>query len=322
MAYKYEMHRILDHALSRLQSFFSDDAGQWRDAFKRHASHSIKVTAEDAVVAVNLARLTQTFSILPTALYICCQLPSTSLLYGVFRASADGSKEQLTDDDIVRCMNAREELMRFNLLSTFQIWNPRVSHLCTDTVNCLATLEHQTRVIREASVLHQYTLSATIREVIGDVCLCVACEDMLRKRLERVQRKHWAELPHMFDLHITGWDDRVEETVAAIGYYERDEYGGDGPEGVPEGEERADFVEFIQDVGLQDVDKVVDQGDLDEEQTDDDDELEEGGGSNERDLEYGPAQRDNGSDEETEKEEAGEWSGRSLFGSFNSTESG
>ncbi|KAI0731766.1 hypothetical protein C8Q72DRAFT_751762, partial [Fomitopsis betulina] len=205
IADKYEMRRILDHALARLRSFFGDDESQWRDAFRRQASRSIKVNAEDAIVAVKLAHLTRSFSLLPTALYACCQLPSPTLLCGVFRWDTSGTVEKLSADDIVRCMDSREALTRLNLLSTFQVWNPRVSHMCVDTANCLATLEHQTRAIREGSALNQYTLSATTCEVLGDVCLCVACEEMLRKRLERAQRRHWADLPRIFDLHIPGW---------------------------------------------------------------------------------------------------------------------
>lgn len=267
MADKYKMHRILDHALARLRSFFSDDASQWRDALRNHASRSIKVNAEDAIAAVKLARLTGTFSLLPTALYTCSQLSSPTLLFGVFRDDTSGTVEKLAEDDIVRCLDAREALTRLNLLSTFQVWNPRVSHMCMDTVNCLATFEHQTRAIREGSVVHQYTLSATIREVIGDVCLCVACEEMLRKRLERAQRRHWAELPHMFDLglHISGWDDRVGGTVAAT---DNDSYAGDELDNAPEEAERTDFGEVTQDAGLQDADKTVPEGALDEEQTD------------------------------------------------------
>lgn len=269
MAHKYEMHRILDHALSRLQSFFTDDAGQWRDAYKKGSNRSIKLLVDDAVIAVNLAHLTQTFSVLPTALYMCCQLPSSTIVSGVIR-NACGPIEKLSDNDVVRCMDARVDLARFNLLSTFQIWNPRVSHLCTDTARCSATLEHQTHAIREGSPRYQYSLSATIREVIGDVCVCAACEEMLQKRLERLQRRHWADLPHVFDVHVPGWGERVQKTIAAT---DNDSYGGDGWVGddleeVPGPDERAHYGESVQDAGLQDAANTAYGDDPFEEQTD------------------------------------------------------
>lgn len=135
--------------------------------------------------------------------------------------------------------------------------------MCVDTANCLATLEHQTRAIREGSALNQYTLSAMTCEVLGDVCLCVACEEMLRKRLERAQRRHWADLPRIFDLHIPGWGDRVGETVAVT------DNGSYGEDDAPEDAERTDDEEPTQNTGSGDADKgTTYEGVLDEEQTD------------------------------------------------------
>ena len=72
MGHKYALQDILDHALSRLKKYYTDDLAGWKDPASRE--RYVTATDDDALTAVALARLTNTPSLLPTALLICMKI--------------------------------------------------------------------------------------------------------------------------------------------------------------------------------------------------------------------------------------------------------
>ncbi|KZT72350.1 hypothetical protein DAEQUDRAFT_705484 [Daedalea quercina L-15889] len=109
LAHKYGINNILEDALDRMKSCFSDALFQWAEADENGGSHLMTYEETDAIAAVNIARLTNTTTMLPVALYICYQPETEAILNGVTRD--DGTIEQLAPDDIVRCIDARRILV-------------------------------------------------------------------------------------------------------------------------------------------------------------------------------------------------------------------
>ena len=77
MAHKYAVQDVLDHALSRLQKYYTNDLAAWRDAATR--ARYIQVNDAQAFGVIELARLTNTPSLLPTAFLTCTTLLTSSL---------------------------------------------------------------------------------------------------------------------------------------------------------------------------------------------------------------------------------------------------
>ncbi|PIL33269.1 hypothetical protein GSI_04719 [Ganoderma sinense ZZ0214-1] len=81
MAHKYAIPDVLDHALSRLKRYYPSDLAAWRDSASR--ARYVTTRPEHAPEVVALARLTDTPSLLPSALLLCTGLLTT---YGLPRA--------------------------------------------------------------------------------------------------------------------------------------------------------------------------------------------------------------------------------------------
>lgn len=96
----------------------------------------------NAIVAVNLARLTNTPSILPAALYSCCQLSVDELLEGYTRP--DGVTESLSTEDLRRCFKGKVQLcMQYmkrmdDVLDTLIEYDPEIEEGCTQSSNRMA----------------------------------------------------------------------------------------------------------------------------------------------------------------------------------------
>ena len=67
MAHKYQFETILKQALGVLESYYTNDHKRWM----ARKTSPLKAQPGDAIEAVILARLTDTPSILPTALLQC-----------------------------------------------------------------------------------------------------------------------------------------------------------------------------------------------------------------------------------------------------------
>ncbi|KAH9910838.1 uncharacterized protein B0H18DRAFT_405977 [Fomitopsis serialis] len=74
LAQKYGIGDLLEESIWQLKKHYPTTFSEWTDV-QRHYSPR-------AITAVNLARLTNTPSILPSASYVCCQLPNHDLLDG------------------------------------------------------------------------------------------------------------------------------------------------------------------------------------------------------------------------------------------------
>ncbi|TFY65442.1 hypothetical protein EVJ58_g1969 [Rhodofomes roseus] len=102
LSHKYQIQYVREDYLSRTKSCFCTDADQWNEAYIKCGSSSMAYVNTDAIQAVNIARLTDTVSILPSALLVCCHLDANSLLNGSRRL--DDTLERLSKQDIASCI--------------------------------------------------------------------------------------------------------------------------------------------------------------------------------------------------------------------------
>ncbi|KAI0648600.1 hypothetical protein C8Q79DRAFT_903734 [Trametes meyenii] len=112
LGHKYDIPEIVDQAVGRLETYFTTDLETW--AHNEHISldSHLPFDFSDRMIAdvfetVNLARLIERPTLLPAALYFCCQQEPDDLLLGIPRAdpghSGDAAVMRLNDDDARRC---------------------------------------------------------------------------------------------------------------------------------------------------------------------------------------------------------------------------
>ncbi|EIW57011.1 uncharacterized protein TRAVEDRAFT_99074, partial [Trametes versicolor FP-101664 SS1] len=102
LGHKYQMQALVAQGVQYLKRCFTDDLRTW-SAGKFYDSNC-PIQKRHAIGIVNLARLINEPSLLPTALLICCALDS-DIVCGYTRE--DGTQETLTLADIGRCFAAR-----------------------------------------------------------------------------------------------------------------------------------------------------------------------------------------------------------------------
>jgi len=189
--------------LERIKQRFPANFDEWEKL-------DLPETASEAVTAANLARLTGTASILPSALYVCSILPTDDLLDGV--ATPHG-KEQLASSDLRRCLNAEIRLARAKTAIVLEILRmdtirfTRSRHCvkqpaCRDSLTGdLEWIGHDTSflVSVDALVSHAGWIKKHLSRLC-ESCMRRACDvqDGLRRRL-------WSELPEIFGLEVEGW---------------------------------------------------------------------------------------------------------------------
>ncbi|KAI0938373.1 hypothetical protein AcV5_000067 [Taiwanofungus camphoratus] len=207
LAEKYQIEDLRDDALARMKSWFTDDFSVWSDLTKFDGNAAIQCEPSDAIEAVNLARHTQTDSMLPAALYLCCQLPTRLLLQGVTRA--DGSVERLSQEDQERCFDARSRLVLRRLTANDCIYSLDVCDACKDNSACKAELGTMSAVVNEEDVcreVYDYSVLHSSRPYIeARSSLCQECRDFVKSRDLEERRKIWNKLPQYTGVTVPDW---------------------------------------------------------------------------------------------------------------------
>ncbi|KAH9846274.1 hypothetical protein C2E23DRAFT_890983 [Lenzites betulinus] len=114
LAHKYQADALAAAAFERIEMFFTARQNPWsklKSAYDyqegleiRGSQYALSLRPEDAVEAVNLARLFEKPLMLPLALYMCCVLDPQLMRNGIARE--DGTLDRLSDDDFARCIGA------------------------------------------------------------------------------------------------------------------------------------------------------------------------------------------------------------------------
>ncbi|EIW56857.1 uncharacterized protein TRAVEDRAFT_127869 [Trametes versicolor FP-101664 SS1] len=200
---KYEIKQIYDTALAILKNRYTDNIDHW-DSLSNRGSQ----TGFDdihAIGVVNLARLIGDSSMLPVALWQCCRLGS-DLVHGLARE--DGTRENLTLDDLGLCFAAQERLIKAGVRARLRVFAPTVSEKCQNATKCkevfvkaLRSLEKKADIIAGTDPFVPYT-RISLEGVLG---LCSTCSSEVKARDQKERRAVWNRLPALLGIEVPGW---------------------------------------------------------------------------------------------------------------------
>ncbi|KAH9857656.1 hypothetical protein C2E23DRAFT_719736 [Lenzites betulinus] len=219
MSHKYHVEDLHSRAMHHLKLYFTNDLSVW-DTAGVDGNLFLHITPQDAITAINLARLTHTDSVLPTALYLCCQLDS-ELTTGVERS--DGSTERLDPKDLELVLRGRTELVRASTRGACTICKPTPSGQCTSKA-CERALREILGMMLDGlqkdpiGDIAGYAALDTWEHWIEDVVelwpLCEPCRTMLHARDLEVRRDVWKRLPQYMGITVEDWKDPTAPAAA------------------------------------------------------------------------------------------------------------
>ena len=200
MAHKYAVQDVLDHALSRLKKYYTNDLAAWRDVSTR----ARYVTAKDmhAFGVIQLARLTNTPSLLPTAFLTCTKILTSRQLKG--RVPVALGISLLPVPDQLLLISAREELLHTCSERTLRLLAAVPRSSCTTPAACRAAREAPLSAIRERNAFPEPPISH--RDVLAPMAMtlwdemhwdtfCGTCQVALVATDEAESRWIWKNLP-------------------------------------------------------------------------------------------------------------------------------
>ena len=163
-----------------------------------------------AIGAVNLARLTDTPLMLPTALFWCCHLGG-ALLDGWTRE--DGTVEHLSAADLKLCFDARFALGREQHIVCSRVFTAGPAERCTKRALCTPLLICMARLLVEDGIdlgmhsnIHALCdFSDAMRQVELMGSLCGACTQAVLERQEVERKRVWYALPRLLGIVVEGW---------------------------------------------------------------------------------------------------------------------
>lgn len=214
MGHKYALQDILDHALSRLKRYYTNDLAIWRDPEAR--ARYVTVTDDDAPTVVTLARLTNTPTLLPTALLVCTEIATG------YWENSDGSIESrvasLSVSDQLQLTAAKAFLAEACATRPLRLLASVPCADCTAVATCRVAREAPLSTIRETGVIPSLSDQNVLRPIAemlwGDVQwrrLCGGCQEALLEIDEIDIRTVWDSLPDIFTLGLdrTVWRSRL-----------------------------------------------------------------------------------------------------------------
>ncbi|KAM5539632.1 hypothetical protein V8D89_006741 [Ganoderma adspersum] len=203
LAHKYNVWDILDQAIAALQDHFTTDFASWDSGTNQGV---IKVRFQQSIGVINLARLLDRPTLLPSAFYKCALLGS-AVLDGYRRE--DRSVEHLLLEDVKRCINGRNKLVQQAFTIVLEVFMSRPCDECTSAAVCQTALQQLLEVAmvscREASASVPQGWDDVIRKCAQESHLCAPCEKVVLEREYKVRKRVWNALPGIFDIKVDGW---------------------------------------------------------------------------------------------------------------------
>lgn len=192
LGHKYQMTALRDAALARLQTCFTTSFAVWAELtrYEPHRSASMSFRRRDAIAVVNLARLTGTASVLPGALYLCCQLSAQELVSGVH--GPDGVCERLAPDDLARCIDGRSALLS------------HTAHVVARILSPSSFQSPESKALQSHDVLQSWEDAFDTYGVPMER-LCEKCFDLLWLREFQERQKIWKILPELMGVEVPDW---------------------------------------------------------------------------------------------------------------------
>lgn len=206
LAHKYQMDDILEQWMVYLKRHFTS-------SFYRWVSHDRlvpgRLTNIHAIGVVNLARLTGHTSILPTALAVCTTLDE-KIIDGFARE--DGTREQLSADDLGRCFKLQKALIQANAAAVLKALSSKPSPIeCRHSNVCESQLEEILETHHKQSFASFLAPEGLVpkwkpyNEQQEEYGICGVCRDMIDDVYHTEQWEIWRRLPLELGLEVDGW---------------------------------------------------------------------------------------------------------------------
>lgn len=145
-----------------------------------------------AIAIVNLARAFDLPELLPVALYYCCQLSDNILVHGV--THRNGTKDQLSPEDLVRCLGGRKTFLYSNILLTNEIAGRTIG--CGDCFR-------RTPLDQDPHLFYDILFSDLgpfDHDTIDQEEYCHLCLSSLEVRVREIQVTTFRDLPIIFGM--------------------------------------------------------------------------------------------------------------------------
>lgn len=207
LSHKYQIDHLLAQGLALLMEQYTDDFETWNTP-----DRTLPIAARDvdAITAINIARLTNTPSLLPLAC-LAASRAGTGMLRGCVR---DGRVvERLAFPDIERVLNGRAAWCEASSKAIARVFAPDdVSVGCPERRRCmriLASMAGALDVILDkmyrSMAVYAWASEFDEEDEVTGCKLCDSCRDMVDARELEERKRLWNELPAMFNLAVEGW---------------------------------------------------------------------------------------------------------------------
>ena len=212
--HKYELKGLFEEALSYLTTYYTTSFDEWNSGgharlWRPDATHAIR--------AINLARLANTPSVLPTAFYICATL-GPDLAHGFsFKDGANEHVERLAPEDLRLVLEMKAHLATENARAAFQLlrspgtqgccagaWRQILEHAALDLGKAPHPIASERAL--DGWVANADCLAGNSGNVGSPRRLCWECRNHLLDRDREVRRQIWRRLPGFVGLTIESWD--------------------------------------------------------------------------------------------------------------------
>ncbi|PIL26505.1 hypothetical protein GSI_12263 [Ganoderma sinense ZZ0214-1] len=201
LAHKYQCSSVETRALSVLKQYYTPHFVEYT-RYSTSRPRMLRPPRDVAITAVNIARLTDTPSVLPFALYRVCTLED-QMKYRYRRR--DGSVEHLSADDFRLCVGSRDTLAKVMEVLVDAVFNTRPSSRCKIAEQCMRALRDifdnvELNALYECDVLDSY--EDAIANWAAGFKLCRICEKAMLARELAQRRRVWKLLPGVFGMTV------------------------------------------------------------------------------------------------------------------------
>lgn len=222
---KYDIQALVDRATAPLQSLFPTKLWEWDERDGPEARHSFD--PKDAIEALNLFQETRQYSMIPAAVYRCCQLKPAVVHNGTIRV--DGTLECLSRETIKLLFYAKKRLTGYGtgMMEECRVkirrtkgclYKGTVYRGCRDRLFRLAhAVEEGMDAWRDGDPLSRRFLEYVdeqedendyeCREDFASCTgICSSCIELVRETLDEIRAPTWNDLPS-----IAGVKDEIED---------------------------------------------------------------------------------------------------------------
>ncbi len=205
LGHKYQMNSIYGQAMDYLKGHFTDSLFIYKktSTFMPPGFEHLKY----AIGVVNLARLTEEDTVLPTALWMCCRM-GADIVNGF--TYSDGERETLSSPDLGLCFVAKARLLQATTLAYMQTFADLPAGICAlkdGDDRCRRALRELSDIKIVAAITMPNPMSIYKSTLPGADApqLCKACATAITQRQVQRQRESWAKLPSLLGITVPGW---------------------------------------------------------------------------------------------------------------------